>query len=120
MPNTSVKLTGVKIGVADDQFDFAVPQTQFSPNDSIAVTVEFNADKDVANFPVRLSTQLASASFGYGDLEQVRDVAHPGDGFHTFRFVPKAGQVWRAGKYLVLVSLDGNRVHAKELDVRLE
>jgi hypothetical protein len=113
-------ITGVKIGEASDEFEFATPKTKFSADEVIAVTVHYSAQERVADFPVRLSTRIMSGMMGWGDAEQTADISQSGDSFKTFRFVPDGRRLWSPGVHVVNVSVDGHEVYRQVLDVAYE
>ncbi|GAB2509727.1 hypothetical protein GCM10027084_26320 [Pseudoxanthomonas sangjuensis] len=112
---STLAVTGVLIGTSDNQPFVTEARTRFKEKEEIAVTVRYNADQTVANFPVRLSTRIVSASFGGVGNRQTTDISVPGASFWTFRLRPE--QAWAYGQNFISVSVDGQQIYSQEIDV---
>ena len=114
MPPPSVAITGVLIGKAGSEPFVSEVSTRFSPSEEVAITVRYEANDEVSNFPVRLSAHIASG-FGNGVLEQSADVSKPGNSFWTFRFKPKDG--WIGSEHFVWIRINGRDAYSQQFDV---
>lgn len=114
MPSPSVAITGVLIGKAGSDPFVSEVSTRFSPNEEVAITVRYEANDEVSNFPVRLSAQIGSG-FGNGVVEQSADVSKPGNSFWTFRFKPKDG--WMGSQHFVWIRINGRDTYSQQFNV---
>jgi len=112
-PTGPVKITGVIIGKADAEPVVTEALTRFGPRDEVAITVRYQADESVANFPVRISARVMSAMLN-GVREATTDVSRAGNSFWTFRFSPDDEWV---GQQFVWIQIDGRDVYGQQFDV---
>lgn len=114
MPPLSVAITGVLIGKAGSEPFVSEVSTRFSPEEEVAITVRYEANDKVSNFPVRLSARISSG-FGQGVEEQIADVSDPGASFWTFRFKPKEG--WIGSQQFVWIEVDGQKAYSQTINI---
>ena len=113
-PSPSVAITGVMIGKAGSDPFVSEVSTRFASDEEVAITVRYEANDVVSNFPVRLSARIAS---GLGNLavEQSADISRPGNSFWTFRFKPKDG--WMGSQHFVWIRINGRDAYSQQFDV---